>query len=174
MLPRPGSLSTRTSPPCAVTMCWTMARPIPVPGCSAASLRRRARISGRCHAVRAARRRGRDRARGSRPRRPLRSTVTHTVRQSGEYLTALSSRFHSALVNASRSPWTGTARYQHEFHRDTASGTSRLNSSTPTEPTRQVERLFSIRRRAGLHASEIEQALHQPMQPVGLSRQRAK
>ena len=102
VLPDPGWLSTRTRPPCAFTMCVTMARPMPVPAmfCRFASAPRTnfpkmSRCSAARHAEAAIVHVNLDH------RRPLcRWTVTHTVRQSGEYLTALSSRFHNALVSA--------------------------------------------------------------------------
>ena len=103
--------------------------------------------------------------------RPRRAVRTSTVRLTGEYLTALSSRFHSALDRASSSASIGTAPSV-----DALDDGPRLLHVPPEfldhlpDQRCAVAPLEAVLPRPGLHPAEVEERLDEPREPVGGAR----
>src|SRR6185437_9032405 len=105
-LPFPGALSTEISPPCASTICRASASPTPVPP-MLASFGAAPRVNFRkisfCSLAGIPRPRSRTH---TMIRWPAAFRSTHTVWHSGEYFTALSSKFQNTRASDSRSACT--------------------------------------------------------------------
>ena len=172
MLPWPGSLSNRISPSWASTMRRAMAKPMPVPWIWAAwEPVPRTNLLKISFCSEAGMPMPRSRTRMARRPRS-RAISTQTVRHSGEYLTALSSRFRNARPRASRSARMSGDSPARQLDAITLGGGLLLKFGHHVADQRDgIERLEAIAERARFDAAEIQQRLDQPLQPLALAGQ---
>ena len=170
VLPCPGALSTLHRPPCASTMCRTIARPMPVPLMPCTRLDApRTNFLKICSCSS----RGMPsppilHADGRRRHAPLRRSPPRPG-PPPEYLTALSSRFHTARENASGSTSISASPVV-----DRRLDREPLAASHPAESRRRCREradrpavFQAVRTRAGFHPAEVQQRLDQPAQAIG-------
>ncbi len=127
----------------------------------------RVRTCRRCAAVRRAECPAPHREPGSRHRRrrPASTTIGGV---GGSTSTALSSRFHSARPSASRSPPIGGSASPSRRRR-VARCRPRRPNSRDTSSTCRAPRAQPVLGGLGLHPAEVEQVLHEVLQPHGLA-----
>ncbi len=97
------------------------------------------------------------------------------MRLSGEYFTALSSRFHSALVIAALSALQPDARRRFHVELDRESARRDLLLKVRDHVRRErrdVERLQVVRLPAAFHACEVEERFDETVQAFGVAAER--